>query len=195
MEYRIFSLTCIHGHSYACVYTQWLGTSTASEHSIFDSEKLIEFPCDGIQTRAMECEVWHSTNWATPPPQWWKSPLGLTLSHPFWWPWPDDQGGGGAITQKQTIQKQKLIEPHQTHTHAGTYVALSSFCDVALSSFCAASQVQQQFRRICLGKVGREGYLGQKDLMNFQNLWDNNVYVAESSVYQHNGLGVQLRVG
>ena len=34
------SLSCQHDHSYACVYTQGLGTPTASQHNIFDSKKL-----------------------------------------------------------------------------------------------------------------------------------------------------------
>ena len=31
---------CIHDHFYVCVYTQGLGTPTASQHNIFDSGKL-----------------------------------------------------------------------------------------------------------------------------------------------------------
>ena len=36
----------------ACVYTQVLGTPTASQHNIFDSEKLTNFSCipDRIRT-------------------------------------------------------------------------------------------------------------------------------------------------
>ena len=34
------SLLCVRQHSYACVYTQGLGTPTASQHNIFDLEKL-----------------------------------------------------------------------------------------------------------------------------------------------------------
>ena len=43
---------CVREHSCACVYTQGLGTLTASQHNIFDSEKLTNFSCapDGIQT-------------------------------------------------------------------------------------------------------------------------------------------------
>ena len=33
------SLTCVREHVYACVYTWGLGTPTASQHIIFDSEK------------------------------------------------------------------------------------------------------------------------------------------------------------
>ena len=37
----IFScLGAVHEHSCACVYTRGLGTPTASQHNIFDSEKL-----------------------------------------------------------------------------------------------------------------------------------------------------------
>ena len=39
------SLMCVHGLSYACVYTWGLGTPTASRHNIFDSEKLTFFLC------------------------------------------------------------------------------------------------------------------------------------------------------
>ena len=36
------SLTCVLDHSYACIiYTRWLGTPTASQHNIFDSETLV----------------------------------------------------------------------------------------------------------------------------------------------------------
>ena len=31
---------CVRDHSYACVYTQGLGTSTTSEYNIFDWENL-----------------------------------------------------------------------------------------------------------------------------------------------------------
>ena len=37
-DYRI--LTCVRDHSYACVCTRGLGTQTASQHNIFDSDKL-----------------------------------------------------------------------------------------------------------------------------------------------------------
>ena len=39
------SLSCIHDHSCACVYTWGLGTPAASQHNIFDSEKLTLFVC------------------------------------------------------------------------------------------------------------------------------------------------------
>ena len=39
------SLTCVRDHSYACVYTRGLGIPTASQHNIFDSEKLPNFSC------------------------------------------------------------------------------------------------------------------------------------------------------
>ena len=46
------SLTCVHGLSYACVYTRgWVGTPTASQHNLFDSQNL-SFSCapDGVRT-------------------------------------------------------------------------------------------------------------------------------------------------
>ena len=43
MDYRIFSVHILYGLSYACVYTQGLGTPTASQHNLFDSEKLKVF--------------------------------------------------------------------------------------------------------------------------------------------------------
>ena len=48
------SLTCVRAHSCASVYTRGLGTLTASQHNIFDSEKLtyiqFVFLCpDGIR--------------------------------------------------------------------------------------------------------------------------------------------------
>ena len=39
------SLTCVRDHAYACVYTRGLGTLTASQHNIFDSEKLTSCSC------------------------------------------------------------------------------------------------------------------------------------------------------
>ena len=39
------SLRCIRDHSCVCVYTQGLGTPTASPHNIFDLEKLTIFSC------------------------------------------------------------------------------------------------------------------------------------------------------
>ena len=49
------SLTCVHDHSCARVYTWGLGTPTASQHNIFDSEKFTTFSCDpdGIQTSVL----------------------------------------------------------------------------------------------------------------------------------------------
>ena len=38
MDYKIFK-SCVHGLSYACVYTQGLGALSASQHNLFDSEK------------------------------------------------------------------------------------------------------------------------------------------------------------
>ena len=37
------SLTCVHDNFCVCVYTQGLGTPTASQHNIFDSKKLTKF--------------------------------------------------------------------------------------------------------------------------------------------------------
>ena len=46
------SLTCVHGLLYACVYTRGgLGTPTASQHNLSDSEKLsFSFAPDGVRT-------------------------------------------------------------------------------------------------------------------------------------------------
>ena len=46
------SLTCIRNNSYACVYTQGLGTPTVSQHNTFDSS----FSCapDGVRTSGHE---------------------------------------------------------------------------------------------------------------------------------------------
>ena len=50
------SLTCVHDHSYACVYTQGLGTPTLSQYNIFDSEKLTHFSCapDGVRAQVTD---------------------------------------------------------------------------------------------------------------------------------------------
>ena len=66
-----WSSTCVHDHSYACVYTQVLGTAT-SQHNTFDSEKLSQIFLVlrmGFELRVFESRVRHSTNWATPSPQ------------------------------------------------------------------------------------------------------------------------------
>ena len=51
------SLTCVRDHSYACVFTQGLGTPTTSQHNIFDSENLSHFSCApggaGIRTSGL----------------------------------------------------------------------------------------------------------------------------------------------
>ena len=62
------SLTCVHDHSYVFVYTQGFGTLTASQHNIFDSEKLADFSCapDGVRTSG----------------HWILSPTLYQLSHP-----------------------------------------------------------------------------------------------------------------
>ena len=65
------SLTCKCDHLYACVYTWGLDTPTASQHNIFDWEKITSFSCapDRVQTQVMEfIGSWdwqRSTNWAT----------------------------------------------------------------------------------------------------------------------------------
>ena len=63
------TLACVRDHSYACVHTRGLGTHTASQQNIFDSEKLRFFSCatDGIRTSVLWSWVRRSTNWATPP--------------------------------------------------------------------------------------------------------------------------------
>ena len=63
------SLSCARDHSGACVYTHGLGTPIASQHNIFDSEKLTNFSYapDGIQTTVL----------------WILSPTHYQLSHPI----------------------------------------------------------------------------------------------------------------
>ena len=81
------SLTCIHGHSYACVCTPGLGTPT-SHQNIFDSEKLKFVLCSwlGLNLVSLNLES-DTTNWATPSAQsefyMWSSPshtLKINLS-------------------------------------------------------------------------------------------------------------------
>ena len=56
LKWTTASLTCVRDHSYACVYTWWLSTATASQH-IFDLEKLTFFSCapdaDGVRTSGL----------------------------------------------------------------------------------------------------------------------------------------------
>ena len=65
------SLSCVRDHSCACAYTQGLGTPTASQHNICDSEKLTNFSCtpDGIRTSVL----------------WVSSPTLYQLRHPRYW--------------------------------------------------------------------------------------------------------------
>ena len=42
MDYMIVN---VRDYFYACVYTRWLGTLTASQHNSFDSEKLTDVSC------------------------------------------------------------------------------------------------------------------------------------------------------
>ena len=64
------SLTCVHDHSYVCVYihTGGLGTPKSSQHNIFDPEKLTNLSCapDGVRTLGL----------------WMSSPTLYQLSHP-----------------------------------------------------------------------------------------------------------------
>ena len=64
------SSTCVHDHSCAHVYTQWLGTPTASQHNILDSEKLpnLSWAPDRIRTFVL----------------WISSPTLYQFSHPLW---------------------------------------------------------------------------------------------------------------
>ena len=63
------SLMCVREHSYACVYTWGLGTSTTSQHNIL-TWKHSNFSCAPGKVRT--CGLWISsrcsTNWATPLP-------------------------------------------------------------------------------------------------------------------------------
>ena len=71
------SLTCICDYSCVYAYTLGLGTPTASQHNIFDSEKLTIFFCtpDGIWTWVTDVVikswVWRSTS---PSPSNWNWP-------------------------------------------------------------------------------------------------------------------------
>ena len=64
------SFTCVHGLSYACVYTQGLGTPTASQHSLFDSEKVkvCFVPLTGFEPSTFGSTVQRSNHWANPSP-------------------------------------------------------------------------------------------------------------------------------
>ena len=68
MDYMIFQ-TCVHDHSYACVYTRGLGTPTVSQHNIFDSKILTSFSCapDGVGTSGHRIEP---TRPPPAPPRW-----------------------------------------------------------------------------------------------------------------------------
>ena len=60
------SLMCVRDHSHACVYTRGLGTPTASQHNIFDSEKLspiflVLLTQTGIEPRVFGSQVRRST--------------------------------------------------------------------------------------------------------------------------------------
>ena len=68
---------CVRDYSYACIYTQGLGTPTASQHNVFDSENLSQFHIVLIHLTQAGFEpifwiFWSwircSTNWATPSP-------------------------------------------------------------------------------------------------------------------------------
>ena len=64
------SLTCVHGLSYACVYTRGVGhtTPTASQHNHFDSEKLTVFlvPLTGLEPSTFGSPIQRSNHWANP---------------------------------------------------------------------------------------------------------------------------------
>ena len=48
---------CVCDHSYACIYTRGLGTPTASQHSIFDSEKHTFLLCPGRGSNLESCDL------------------------------------------------------------------------------------------------------------------------------------------
>ena len=65
------SITSVHDHSYACVYTLGLGTPTTSQQNIFDSEELSQMflvllARPGFEPRVFGSRVRRSTNWAIP---------------------------------------------------------------------------------------------------------------------------------
>ena len=64
LTWTIGSLSCIRDHSCVCVYTQGLSTPTASQHNIFESEKLTQD--SNLGPLDLESDT---TTWATPSPK------------------------------------------------------------------------------------------------------------------------------
>ena len=67
------SLTCVRGHSYACVYTQGLGTPPSSQHIVLYSEQL-SFLCPwrGVRTSSL---------WISSPTLYQQSYIGLDVAY------------------------------------------------------------------------------------------------------------------
>ena len=75
VTWTTWSLTCVRNHSYACVciiiYKRGLGTPTASQHNIFDLEKLSQsflVLLTGFELRVFGSWVRCCTQWASPSP-------------------------------------------------------------------------------------------------------------------------------
>ena len=71
LKWTTGSLMCVHDLSYACVYTQGLGTPTASQHNVFDSGKLKVFFVlrMGFEPLTFGSPVQRSNHWDNPSPQ------------------------------------------------------------------------------------------------------------------------------
>ena len=80
------SVTCVRDQSYVCLYTRGLGTSIASQHNIFYSEKLTNLflvLLTGFEPRVMKSiGSWGrcSTNWATSTPHDNRSHISYTIA-------------------------------------------------------------------------------------------------------------------
>ena len=62
---------CVRDYSYACMYTQGMGTPTASQHNVFDLEKLSHIFIVLLTQAGFE-----------PPIFWISNPTLYPLSHP-----------------------------------------------------------------------------------------------------------------
>ena len=84
MDYMSRSLTCVRDHSYACMYTQGLGTPRLRcQHNIFDSEKLISVFL--VLQMAFELGWWNAESDVLPieAPRYSKYPFGQSAVRRF----------------------------------------------------------------------------------------------------------------
>ena len=66
LTWTIRSLTGVHDHSFACVYTRGLGTPTTSQHNMFDSENnSVLVLSTGFEPLVFGSRVDARPNWAT----------------------------------------------------------------------------------------------------------------------------------